>query len=141
MSDVAYQTQAGRFAAGLLLQAAGPVAIAAAMLVAAPFLPDGSLDAHVAVQLVAIAAGIVTTALSALAVFDALLFRLMASYPDETAGGAAVDDVLARMRLKPAPTRIRTLAERTAGARRILAWQRAAVSVSAGAYTILIAGG
>jgi hypothetical protein len=63
--------------------------------------------------------------------FDAALFHLMASYDDEATGGAAVDDVLARMRLKPKPDRVRGLAERMAGARRLVFRQRLAMAVFA----------
>lgn len=136
MSDAAYQDEAERFAAALLLQAAWPVALVALAVFAAPAFAGTRLAA----ALVATAGGFVTIALSALLTFDALLFRLMASHRDETTGGVAVDDVLVRMRLKPAPRTTRTLAERIAGTRRILAWQRAAFVVFAGACAFLIVG-
>ena len=47
----------------------------------------------------------------------------------EMSGGAAVDDMLARMRLKPAPATPRLLDERIAGTRRLLARQRIAFAV------------
>ncbi|RUU03999.1 hypothetical protein EOD23_17340, partial [Mesorhizobium sp. USDA-HM6] len=72
---------------------------------------------------------VVVLGLSALLVFDALLFRLMATHADEVSGGAAVDDVLARMRLKPAPSSPRPLDERIAGTRRLLARQRIALAI------------
>jgi hypothetical protein len=60
-------------------------------------------------SLLAVLAGYATVALSILLIFDALLFRLMATYPDDMSGGAAVDDLLARMRLKPRTTLTRPL--------------------------------
>ena len=72
-------------------------------------------------------------ALSALLAFDALLFRLMASHDDETSGGTAVDDMLARMRLKPTPSATRSLGDRMAGTSRLLFKQRAALALYAAA--------
>ena len=54
--------------------------------------------------------------LSALLLFDARLFRMMATYADEQAGGAAVDAYLAARSLKPKPATVRPLAQRIAGA-------------------------
>lgn len=82
-----------------------------------------------AAQLVTLANGLAVFAFSAILVFDALLFRLMASYEDEWKGGAAVDDILARMRLKPTPPETRSLAERAAGTRRLVLRQRIALAV------------
>jgi hypothetical protein len=61
-----------------------------------------------------------TLALSALLWFDAALFALMSTYPDETAAGRAVDDFLARAKLKPLPDATRPLSDRIAGARRLV---------------------
>jgi hypothetical protein len=83
------------------------------------------------IGVVATVSGLAVLALSALIRFDAALFHLMASYDDEATGGAAVDDVLARMRLKPLPARVRSLSERTVGARRLVFRQRLALSVFA----------
>lgn len=80
-------------------------------------------------QLAAITCGLAVFAFSAILVFDALLFRLMASYEDEWKGGTAVDDILARMRLKPTPPETRSLAERAAGTRRLVLRQRIALAV------------
>ncbi|WP_442581964.1 hypothetical protein ACSBOB_08320 [Mesorhizobium sp. ASY16-5R] len=87
----------------------------------------GLLD--LAVRLLATASGIAMFAFSTILVFDALLFRLMASYEDEWKGGAAVDDILARMSLKPTPPNTRSLAERAAGTRRVVTRQRVAFAV------------
>jgi len=63
-------------------------------------------------------------ALSTLLFFDARLFRMMATYPDEQAGGAAVDAYLAARRLKPRPAVVRPLLQRIAGAQRWAKRQR-----------------
>lgn len=65
--------------------------------------------------------GAIGIALSMLLRFDAALFRQMATYDDERAGGAAVDALLARRRLKPLPPVVRPLDDRMAGAGR---WAR-----------------
>ncbi|RWC13773.1 MAG: hypothetical protein EOS52_14900 [Mesorhizobium sp.] len=108
MSDDAYQRKTAAFAAMLVKQAAWPAAIVIAGDSIAP---------------------LVVLGFSALLVFDALLFRLMATHGDEISGGAAVDDMLARMRLKPAPATPRPLDDRIAGTRRLLARQRIAFAV------------
>ncbi|TIS53834.1 MAG: hypothetical protein E5W93_15145, partial [Mesorhizobium sp.] len=79
--------------------------------------------------LIAAASAVVVLGLSALLLFDALLFRLMASHDDEVSGGAAVDDMLARMRLKSAPPTPRPLDDRIAGTRRLLARQHIAFAI------------
>ena len=68
--------------------------------------------------------------------FDALLFRLMASHASEVAGGAAVDDALARMRLKPTAAGGRSLDQRISGTRRLLAKQRIAFGLFAAASLV-----
>jgi ABC-type siderophore export system fused ATPase/permease subunit len=64
---------------------------------------------------------VATLAISALLLLDAALFTLMATYPDELSGGGAVDDLLARAKLKPLPETTRPLSQRIAGTRR---WMR-----------------
>lgn len=51
---------------------------------------------------------------------DAWLFQLMARYPDEVAGGRAVDERLVRMRLRRPAGTVRTLSQRLAGTRSII---------------------
>ncbi|WP_394887342.1 hypothetical protein ACG873_21175 [Mesorhizobium sp. AaZ16] len=122
------------FADWLARQALWPAVIVAAVLAAAPL---AALAGAVApstwpmaiIGVVATVGGLAVLALSALIRFDAALFYLMASYDDEATGGAAVDDVLARMRLKPQPARVRGLPERVAGALRLVFRQRLALSV------------
>jgi hypothetical protein len=137
MTNNAYQERADRFARTLMRQAAWPAAFVVAATVLAPLAASGrgafeTLRATMALSVSAAGAAAVL-ALSALLAFDALLFRLMASYDDEASGGAAVDDILARMRLKPAPSTTRLLDDRMAGTRRLLFKQRAALALFAAA--------
>lgn len=133
MRDEAYQQRAAAFAAMLIKQAAWPAAIVIAGDSVAPLVASarGAFQAPIAVLalLVAAASAVVVLGLSALLVFDALLFRLMATHTDEVSGGAAVDDILARMRLKPASSSPRPLDDRIAGTRRLLARQRIAFTI------------
>ncbi len=106
----------------------------AAVLAAAPLAVGGVAPNSWPMAIIGVVAtvgGLAVLALSALIRFDAALFHLMASYDDEATGGAAVDDVLARMRLKPQPARVRSLSERIAGARRLVFRQRLALAVFA----------
>ena len=130
MTGNAYQERANRFACRLMWQAAWPAAIVLAANILAPLAasPRGAFGSlRAAIPLSASAAiAVVVLALSALLAFDALLFRLMASHDEEASGGAAVDDILARMRLKPSPSTTRSLDDRMAGASRLLFKQRVA---------------
>jgi hypothetical protein len=127
--------KAGRFAAGLLVQAAWPALLVLAVLLAAPMAAPAGVSSNgpllLPATLLATVSGLGTLGLSLLLLFDALLFRLMASHESEAAGGAAVDDLLARMRLKPAPKSLRSLDARIAGTRRLLAKQRVALGLFA----------
>lgn len=121
------------FAAWLARQALWPAVIVAAVLAAAPLaaLAGGVAPSNwpaAAIATVATVSGLAVLALSALIRFDAALFHLMASYDEETAGGEAVDDALTRMRLKPKPDRVRSLAERMVGARRLVFRQHLALA-------------
>ncbi|SJM30633.1 hypothetical protein [Mesorhizobium delmotii] len=129
----AHRDKAEAFAAGLMTQAVWPLLLVLAALTAAPVIavaaqPQATMLAAAA-WLVAAASGVVTLALSALLTFDALLFWLMASHISEAAGGASVDDVLARMRVKPAAAGIRSLDRRIAGTQRLLMKQRIALGL------------
>lgn len=140
MNNKAFQNEAGAFAAALMVQAAWPVLVIAATMLAAPVIglvaapPPTALSA--AAWLLAAASAIAILAFSALLLFDALLFRLMASHDSEAAGGGAVDDVLLRMRLKPFPAATRSLDERLAGTRRLLMKQRIAFCLFAAASLV-----
>ncbi|MEI9405475.1 hypothetical protein [Mesorhizobium argentiipisi] len=133
MSDDAYQRETAAFAAMLVKQAAWPAALVIAADSVAPLVASarGALYAPLAVLalVVAAASAVVVLGLSTLLLFDALLFRLMASHGDEVSGGSAVDDMLTRMRLKPAPPTPRPLEERVAGTRKLLARQRIAFAI------------
>ena len=71
-------------------------------------------------------------------IFDALLFRLAGSHPDERTGLAAVDDSLARFGLRAAAAEPRPLAARLAGSRGIVWRQRFALAVCLLVYGILL---
>ncbi|TGQ34684.1 MULTISPECIES: hypothetical protein [unclassified Mesorhizobium] len=135
MSGDAYQDKAAAFAAELVVQAAWPVLLIVAAMMAAPFVGMVALPLAspltAAAWLVAAASAVATLAFSVLLLFDALLFRLMASHASETAGGAAVDDVLARMRLKTTAAVPRSLDQRMAGTRRLVIKQRIAFGLFA----------
>ena len=137
MSGDAYQNKVEAFAAALMVQAAWPTLLVAVAVMAAPVIGPVAAPQATAIStaawLVAAASALATLAFSALLVFDALLFRLMASHDDEASGGAAVDDILARMRLKPSPSTTRSLDDRMAGTRRLLFKQRAALALFAAA--------
>lgn len=140
MNSNAYRDRAGAFAAGLMVRAAWPLLLIAAAMLAAPVIglvaaPQATPLSAVA-WLVAAASALATLAFSALILFDALLFRLMASHDNEIAGGVAVDDLLARTRLKPAAAANRSLKERMAGTRRLLTKQRIAFCLFAAASLI-----
>ena len=138
----AHRDKAEAFAASLMTQAVWPLLLVPAALVAAPFIavaaqPQTTTLASAA-WLVAAASGMVTLAVSALLVFDALLFWLMASHISEAAGGASVDDVLARMRVKPAAAGIRSLDRRIAGTQRLLMKQRIALGLFVAASAVAL---
>lgn len=135
-----YRDRAEAFAAGLMVQVIWPLLLIAAALLAAPVIglaaaPKTSSLSAVA-WLIAAASAIATIILSALLLFDALLFRLMASHASEAGGGAAIDDVLARMRLKSTAAGGRSLEQRMAGTRRLLATQRIAFGLFAAASLV-----
>jgi hypothetical protein len=138
----AHRDKAEAFAASLMTQAVWPLFFVLAALAAAPVIavaaqPQATTLAAAA-WLVAAASGMVTLAVSALLVFDALLFWLMASHISEAAGGASVDDVLARMRVKPAAAGIRSLDRRIAGTQRLLMKQRIALGLFVAASAVAL---
>ncbi|CAH2406510.1 hypothetical protein [Mesorhizobium ventifaucium] len=138
----AHRDQAEAFAARLMTQAVWPLFLVLAALAAAPVIavaaqPQATTLAAAA-WLVVVASGVVALAVSALLVFDALLFWLMASHISEAAGGASVDDVLARMRVKPAAAGIRSLDRRIAGTQRLLMKQRIALGLFVAASLVAL---
>ena len=119
MRDVPYSDRCEDAARHFVRQAAWPSIIVAIASLAPPTVPFP-------LRLLALAPALAVFGLSALLVFDALLFRLMGSHADDSAGGAAVDDILARMRLKPRLESTRTFEGRFGGSTRILLLQRIA---------------
>lgn len=133
MTDNACRERANRLARMLMQQAAWPAAVVVAANILTPLAASarGAFEtwpAAIALS-VAAASGVAVLALSTLLAFDALLFRLMASHDDEASSGVAVDDMLARMRLKPIPSATRQFDDRVAGTRRLLTRQRVALGL------------
>ncbi len=121
--------EAGRIASWCMRQALVPSALAAIAILALVILrPDAAAVAYALSAPMAVLLAFVTLALGGLLAFDALLFRLVASYDDVTDGCAAVDELLARMRLKPLPGSTRPLPDRMAGTRRLVRYQRVALA-------------
>jgi hypothetical protein len=125
-----------------MTQAVWPLFLVLAALAAAPVIavaaPPQATTLAATAWLVAAASGVATLAVSALLVFDALLFWLVASHISEAAGGASVDDVLARMRVKPATAGIRSLDRRIAGTQRLLMKQRIALGLFVAASLVAL---
>ncbi len=135
MSEIA---PAQAFAAKLRLQAFVAIALTGAAFAVLPFLADFQKPASRLLWLGLAASGAAALALSAYLLFDAMLFRLMASYENETAGGVAVDRFLSRAGLRAYPQTSRTLAERMAGTARLLMFQRAALLVFAALFVSIV---
>ncbi|PTE08501.1 hypothetical protein [Mesorhizobium helmanticense] len=140
MKNQAFRDRAATFAAGLMVQAVWPLLVIAACVLATPVIGltagPRATPLSAGAWFVAAASALAILAFSTLILFDALLFRLMASHDSEAAGAGAVDDVLARMRLKPIPAATRSLDERIAGARRLLMKQRTAFCLFAAASLV-----
>ncbi|PWV91850.1 hypothetical protein DEV92_105201 [Phyllobacterium myrsinacearum] len=64
--------------------------------------------------------GLITLALTGYLLFDAALFRFIASHEDELDGCKALDDMLARMRLRSRPEKTRPLRARISGTKSVL---------------------
>ncbi|RFB92898.1 hypothetical protein B5K11_16820 [Rhizobium leguminosarum bv. trifolii] len=79
----------------------------------------------------------VVLALAIHLLFDALLFRLASSYETETAGLAAVDDLLSRMQLRKPDRAPHGLERRIAGSRGIVWQQRFALAMCLVIFAIL----
>lgn len=127
MTGPTHQAQAASAAGRLIVAAAWPLAALAVVALALSLSPPATFGTAATLAGIGLViAGTATILLSALVLFDALLFRLIASHEDTEDGLAAVDDILARMRLKPRPERLRGLSERIAGTRRLVLRQQAA---------------
>lgn len=129
-----------RFAATLILRV-GIACLVVVACVAAAFAlrPVDTISGATGFAVLALLAGMATLALSALLLFDAFLFRVIASFGGETTGGSAVDDLLQRMRLKPAPSVVRPLADRIAGTRRLMRLHLGAAALCVACTIALIA--
>lgn len=125
----AENSPAGRFARSAAIHAAWPALLVLGVLVAMAAAPPSRSAASTGFVLGAAPAALAVLTLSLVVGFDALLFRLIASHRAEEAGCAAVDELLARMRLKPRPPATRPLAARIAGTRRLLLGQRLALGL------------
>jgi hypothetical protein len=117
------------FAIKLRVNAFGALALLGAAFVSLPYVGDFQSPVSRLIWIGLIIAAAACLALSLYLLFDAILFRLLASYENEAAGGVAVDRFLARAGLRPLPEVSRPLAERMAGTARILNFQRAALLV------------
>ena len=80
---------------------------------------------------------VIVLALAVHLLFDALLFRLASSHETETAGLAAVDDLLFRMQLRKPDRTPPGLERRIAGSRRIVWQQRFALALYLVIFAIL----
>ena len=126
------------FAAKLRLQAFAGTALTGAAFAVLPFLADFQKPVSRLLWLGLAFSGAAALALSAYLLFDAMLFRLFASYENEAAGGIAVDRFLARAGLRKLPQTNRSLAERMSGTARLMNFQRAAVLVFAALFVSII---
>ncbi|MBX5159887.1 hypothetical protein HJB84_29965 [Rhizobium sp. NZLR1b] len=81
---------------------------------------------------------VIVLALAIHLLFDALLFRLASTYDTETAGLAAVDDLLSRMQLRKLDRTPPGLERRIAGSRRIVWQQRFALAICLAIFAILL---
>ena len=133
--------EAGRIASWCMRQALVPSALAAIAILALVILrPDAAAVGYALSASMAALLAFATLGLGGLLTFDALLFRLVASYDDVTDGCAAVDELLARMRLKPLPGSTRPLPARLAGTRRLVRYQRFALAACLAAAGLAVLG-
>lgn len=143
MTEMPNRRDAEHFAKRLTAHAAWSAVVVAAIAMVAPLAASLAARPLVGMSeltalLIASASGLAAVTLSTFLFFDALLFRLIASHDDELAGTAAVDEVLARMRLKPAPLANRSLAERMAGTRRLLMKQRLTLALFVATIAVIV---
>ena len=140
MAPSPHLAQANAHARWSLIQAIWPPAVLTALATISATTPTVLGNGlHLLLLALAIAAGSGVLAYSVILAFDALLFRVLASYEDEWKGGAAVDDLLVRMHLKSTPTTTRSLADRAAGTRRLVTRQRIAMMAASAAIMLLMA--
>lgn len=127
------------FAAKLRLNALAGMALVGAALLAILVFNDFYRPMGLVFWSAFLLAAAAALGLSHYILFDAMLFRLIASHKSEAAGGKAVDEFLAKSGLRKAPAVNRTLAARMAGTARLLNYQRAALLVFLALFVFMAA--
>ena len=128
------------FAAKLRVNALAGMALVGAVFFGLPVFVDFQTPESLFLWSCLALAAAAALALSLYLWFDAMLFRLLASYKNEDAGCIAVDRFLARAGLRKLPEESRTLEARMAGTARILNYQRAALLVFLALFVFMAAG-
>ena len=128
------------FAAKLRVSAVAGIALAGAVFFSLPVFIDFQKPPSLLIWSAFALSAAAALALSLYLLFDALLFRLLASYENEAAGCVAVDRFLARAGLRALPEESRPLAARMAGTMRLLNFQRAALLVFLALFVFMAAG-
>jgi hypothetical protein len=131
---------AGAFAAKLRLNAMAGIALVGAVFFGLPVFVDFQKPPGLPLWAGLVIAATAVLALSHYLLFDAMLFRLLASHENETAGGMAVDHFLSRAGLRKMPESNRSVDERMGGASRLLNFQRAALLVFLAVFVSMAAG-
>lgn len=119
--------RAGHFAGKLLRQGLASLCVVGASFFVLPWMAKGDPFGNPSLWVVFVALALLTLGLSLYLCFDAVLFRLFASGPDETSAGTAVDVFLASTKLRVRSSSERSLDERMAGTMRLIWLQRAAL--------------
>lgn len=112
--------------------------LTAVVLLAAPLLATPGTLVFSALWPLLWLSALIAAGICAHLLLDAALFRLIASHDDVGDGCAAVDNLLARVRLRAAPVGIRPLNERMAGSRRLIRRQRLAVTAVVVLFGLLV---
>lgn len=120
---------AGGFAMKLGVNAIAGIALVGAVFLGLPVFVDFHRPLSLLLWTAFVLAAAAALALSLYLLFDSMLFRLLASFENETAGGIAVDRILVSAGLRKLPQMSRTVTERIAGTARLLNFQRAALLV------------
>lgn len=128
MAAAAALLDTGRFADGLLR----PLTVVALVGLLAPLAMPVPWASLVALLLAALA-GLGGSYAGARVAFDAALFRRLAA---AACGPALLDGALVQLGLLPAHKAGRPLAQRIAGAQRLLRWQAMLLAVQAGALAV-----
>ncbi len=131
---------AAAFAAKLRISALAGIALVGAVFFGLPVFAGFQKPASLLLWSGFALAAAAALALSIYILFDAMLFRLLASYEIEEAGCIAVDRFLARAGLRKLPEENRTLAARIAGTARLLNYQHAALLVFLALFVFMAAG-